>query len=222
MPPKRTKPPADDGADTLTREIAAGEEAAAKEISLIMDGVRYGAFADLDPPLSVGDFLDLRTVAMLQRFFGMDAARIATRLGRTITTINLLLRHTYFERVDDFIAENARKVGGATSLDDLVKEIGLRAGKEMGLMGMNAPAREKVAALNALVDRVSPKQGRREKPSNARMFPNDLLETIRLGMELQKGADQRAIGAGDDVIDGNSLIVAPDEIDASKLNVPRE
>lgn len=215
----RAKSPSSSPTDALSQEIAAGEEAAAKEVALIMDGVRYGAFADLDPPLSVGEFLDLRKVAMLRRLFGHDVPMTATRLGRTVATINLLLRHPHFERVDNLIVENARKVGGATSLDELVKEMGVRAGKEMALMAATGPSREKAAMLNALTDRVSPKQGRREKPSNARVFPDNLLETIKLGMELQKGVEQRAIGAGSvDVVDAELVDTS---IDGGVLNVPK-
>jgi hypothetical protein len=212
--------------DALSQELAAGVEAATKEVSLITDGVRYGVFADLDPPLSVGEFLDLRAVAIMRRLFGYNEFRIAERLGKQRSTVDQLLAHPNFTRIDGVLLENVRRVGGATSLDELVKEVGVRAGKEAALMALGGPAREKASAIAALVDRVSPKQGRREKPSNARVFPANLLATIKLGMELERNrnADSRGLvtgesGSGDDVVDAE--IVGGGEIDAGILNVPR-
>lgn len=201
--------------DHLTQQLAAGEEAVAKEIALICDGVRYGPFGDLDPPLPVSEFMDLRAVAIMKRLFGYDEFRIAERLGRQRSTVDRLLGHPHFSKVDDLLRENIREVGGASSLDDLVKKVGVRAGKEAALIAMGGPSRERASAVNAFMDRVVPKRPRDDKPGGRSLvLPENLLATINRAIEMH-GAGQKALDSGD-VVDAEVV-----EIDAGVLNVPK-
>jgi hypothetical protein len=168
--------------DAVHYELKLGEEAARKEVALIMDGVRYGLFVDLDPPLPVNAYMQLRNVAMMERLFGFTEDEVTTRLACEPGIVASLRRHPHYQAVLDAVGESARQVGGIRTIDGAAEQAEGRVAKEMLLMAMTAGSREKTVALAAFADRRSPKRTRGDGETNVFVFPTNALELIQLGL----------------------------------------
>lgn len=223
---RRRRPKA---SDPLHHELIAGENAASKELSLIMDSIRYGQFADLDPPLPVDVFIRLRNIAMIRRFFSLTVEQISQRLILPIADINALTAHPHYQTVLSAINEAARKVAGMESIYSVAKEAETRIGKELLLTGVGGSSREKFKALESLADRLSPKRPRADgKQAAERVFSPDTIELIKMGLEVGLGHRDRKPAEVEAHVNRPNLPALPasidvdtdDTIDAETLNVP--
>lgn len=178
--------------DPLHYEIIAGEIAGSKELSLIMDPVRYSEFVDLDPPLALDTFLRLRNVVMMRRFFSLELTDMAGRLGIPVAVFQELVEHPHYAVIDAAIIESAKRLSKLGTIDDVVKDVEVRAAKEMVLLGVTSPAsaKEKHKALESLADRRSPKQSRNSQPIAERVFPQNLVDLIGLALQVGQQVGQ--------------------------------
>lgn len=222
-------PPTAIADDSFAAELDAGREAASRELAVVMEAVRYGAFMDLDPPLPVDAFLRIRHVAMADRFFSYDDAALAARLRLTPAQLEEARSHVHYPRIFSEITTAARRVNKLSTIDEIAQEVSVRVGKDMALIAARGSNRERQASLNALADRVAPKKTRADVPTTTRVFPPEVLELIKLGMELGEGRAGRArssvIARVDDVTAASPPLAADyddDAVDAEVLRLPSE
>lgn len=220
--------------DAVTRHLADTASWAERDLQFVMSRVRYGQFIDLDPPLPLDAFLKLLNYVMLRRFFSFTREKLAERLGIPHADMEALESHVHYGVIDAAVLESARTLGSLKSIDDIAQDTALRAGQELALTATAGGVRERLAAVNALADRVSPKRSRAGDTTAKGPvihFPPNTVELMQLTFKMVgerqaaqleakverptgEGTAPPALPPGDPAADTT--------IDAEVLNVPRQ
>lgn len=233
--PKKPKVPR----DAVTRHLADTASWAERDLQFVMSRVRYGQFIDLDPPLPLDAFLKLLNYVMLRRFFSFTKEKLAERLGIPYPDIVALESHVHYKVIDDAVVESAKSLASLKSIDDIAQDTALRAGQELALTATAGGVRERLAAVNALADRVSPKRSR-AGDTNAKgpviHFPPNTVELMQLtfrmvgerqAAQLEATVERPTDSGGEGGAASPPALLPGDPaadttIDAEVLNVPKQ
>lgn len=217
----------------LTDPVAQAEQAAKDElarfVSLVTREVQWSQFlgsgepGEPEPP-SVPVFMDLRTLGMVDAFFGYDDALVCQKLSWAPETVASLRANPFYPIIKQALFDAARRLGGAKTIDQVAEVLEGAVGRQMAsvalLDGGDAKIRGKM--LESFADRRSAKISRGVDGAGGIVFPERLLELMEAGLAMEhhllKKAAPPALPDGGPVID---LEVLDDAIGGDVLNVPR-
>lgn len=209
--------------DPLAHAGRTARDETARMLSLVSKGVRYTDFMDADPPIEgVNVFEELRTVALVDKFFQLDDAEVCKRLRMKPENLEHYRQHPLYPQMVEALKASARRIGGVSTIDGLAETMEREVAHELlgiGLLEMNV--REKRSVLGDLADRRSAKKGRQGDGPQVLVMPDRWLELIQLaaGMEprLLKQVPQHPGLPPGPTID---IPAEDDDISADRLNVP--
>lgn len=175
-------------------------------LRVLVEQVSYRDFVQLDdPPLTMKLFLEIRNVAINDRFIGRTDEEVLERTGNTPENLAKIRSHPHFAAIAEAVYRKALELAAVVTIDKLAEMCEPQVGLEMAATALTEPkTKERLEALMQLADRRSAKKGREDEAPRAPMFPEDVVALMRLAMTMQVGA-------------GSS----PLEVQGSVLNVPR-
>lgn len=171
---------------------------------LVAESVPYSQFLELDPPLKVNRFLEMRTLAILDKFWDLEDSEIIEKLHIDAKCLPSLRGNPHYPAVCAAVTEAARTFARPRSLDEWARDTEDKVAADLYLIGTgDGLARDRVAALVAFADRRSAKKTREPEAGGQMMMPANLVQAIQFVMG--QGAVPQLGG----------------EVDGSVLNVPR-
>jgi hypothetical protein len=177
-------------------------------LRLLVEHVSYPQFVHLkDPPLTMVTFLQLRNIALNDRFIGRTDQEVLDRTGNTPENLKRLRSHPHMPAVMAAIEATALELAGIATIDGWAEHSERQVGAELVATALSEPkSRERLQALEQLADRRSAKKGREDDAPRAPMFPASVERFMVYALE--KMAAQKALPAG--------------ETDGGTLNVPKQ
>jgi len=169
---------------------------------LVTESVHFSQFLDLDPPLKVNRFLEMRTLAVLDQFWELPDAEIAEKLNADPRHLANLRANPHYPAVCAAVAEAARNMAKPRTLDEWARDTEDQVAADLYLIGTGeGMTRDRVAALTAFADRRSAKKGREPEAGGQMMMPPNFVTALQFIM------NQGAVPPVDGQVDGGVLNV---------------
>lgn len=146
---------------------------------MLAEHVKYSDFIDLEPALSTSDFLKLRNLAIIDRFYQLTDEEITAKTGNAAAQVKRLREHPHMKTILAAIEEKARHLAKPRTFDKWAEDAEDRVAAETLAVALTeGKSKEKLAALAEFSSRTSGKKGRDDGGQRAPMFPEDVLKLM--------------------------------------------
>lgn len=196
-PPGTTKPVLSGRKTKASGDMFQNDRAAKRFLEAVLEHVPYSQFIDCNPPLMVDEYLTLRNLALIDRFWGWTDETIRDKIGYEALTLQQLRSHAHYGAIKDKLVETAIELSKPASMATWAKRVEDRAAMEMFLLsvGDGKNHKDRLTALESFLDRTSAKMGRESESGPSITIPSDVLQSIRFALEMKAKA-----GGGDDLL----------------------
>ena len=177
-------------------------------MNLVIESVQYDRCISWQPKLSVDQFMRLRMLYLIDRFYQYDDNEIQERIGYDPKTLAKLRSHVHYPAIGREVEQAAEILASPRTFEEWANESQDKVAKEMMLMGLQCKnPKERLAALTAFADRVSAKKGREEETRTPQIvLPENILRLMEKAAQMQPAAIQ--------------VQAESSTVDAGRLNVP--